>query len=61
MLSDNEINFLCAEIADETLEAENDAVWNSVVASIMAMGEMYTKEYDSEWDWEAVVSIQQQR
>lgn len=50
MLSDNEINFLCAEIADETLEAENDAVWNSVVVSIMAMGEMYTKEYDSEWD-----------
>ena len=50
MLSDNEVNLLCAEIADETLEAENDAVWNSVVASIMAMGEMYTKEYDSEWD-----------
>ena len=50
MLSDTEVNFLCAEIAEETLEAEHDAVWNSIVASILATGEMYTKEYESEWD-----------
>gem|GEM_PF-7078033 len=50
MLTDNEVNFLCAEIAQETLEAEHDVVWNSIVASILAAGEMYTKEYDSEWD-----------
>jgi hypothetical protein len=50
MLTDNEVNFLCAEIAQETLEAEYDAVWSSIVASILAAGEMYTKEYDSEWD-----------
>jgi hypothetical protein len=50
MLSDREVNLLCAEIAVETLEAETDAVWESVIANLMAMGEMYTKEYESEWD-----------
>lgn len=50
MLSDNEINFLCAEIADETLDAEVEANWASMVNQLLAMGEMYTKEYDSEWD-----------
>jgi hypothetical protein len=54
MLSDTEVNLLCAEIAaeaaEETLDAENEVLWNSIVANIMAMGEMYTKEYESEWD-----------
>jgi hypothetical protein len=50
MLTDKEVNLLCAEIASETLDAETDAVWESVVANLMAMGEMYTKVYESEWD-----------
>ena len=50
MLSDKEVNLLCADIAAETLDADTEAVWNSVVANLMAMGEMYTKEYESEWD-----------
>jgi hypothetical protein len=50
MLNDKEVNLLCADIARETLEAESEAVWESVVANLMAMGEMYTKEYESEWD-----------
>jgi hypothetical protein len=50
MLTDTEVNLLCAEIAVETLEAETSAVWESMIANLMAMGEMYTKEYESEWD-----------
>jgi hypothetical protein len=50
MLSDKEVNLLCAEIASETLEAEVEVSWASMVDQLMAMGEMYTKVYESEWD-----------
>ena len=50
MLSDKEVNLLCADIARETLDAEVAASWDSMVNQLLAMGEMYTKEYDSEWD-----------
>jgi hypothetical protein len=50
MLSDKEVNLLCAEIASETLDAEVEVSWASMVDQLMAMGEMYTKEYESEWD-----------
>ena len=50
MLTDNEVNLLCAAIADETLDAEVEANWSSMVNQLLAMGEMYTKEYESECD-----------
>jgi len=50
MLTDKEVNLLCAEIASETLDAEVEVSWASMVDQLMAMGEMYTKEYESEWD-----------
>jgi hypothetical protein len=50
MLTDKEVNLLCADIAAETLDADTEVVWDSVVANLMAMGEMYTKVYESEWD-----------
>jgi hypothetical protein len=50
MLSDTEVNLLCAEIASETLDAEVEVSWASMVDQLMAMGEMYTKVYESEWD-----------
>ena len=50
MLTDKEINLLCADIANATLDAEVEANWDSMVNQLLAMGEMYTKEYDSEWD-----------
>ena len=50
MLSDTEVNLLCAEIARETLDAEVEVSWASMIDQLMAMGEMYTKEYESEWD-----------
>jgi hypothetical protein len=50
MLTDKEVNLLCAEIASETLDAEVEVSWASMVDQLMAMGEMYTKVYESEWD-----------
>ena len=50
MLSDKEVNLLCADIAAETLDADTEAVWNSVVANLLALNEMYNKVYESEWD-----------
>ena len=50
MLSDAEVNLLCADIARETLDAEVEVSWSSMVDQLMAMGEMYTKVYESEWD-----------
>ena len=50
MLSDREVNLLCAAIAEETLDAEVEANWASMVDQLLAMGEMYTKVYESEWD-----------
>ena len=50
MLTDNEVNLLCADIASETLDAEVEVKWDSMVNQLITMGEMYTKEYESEWD-----------
>ena len=50
MLTDDEVNLLCAEIAEETLEAEMEDRWAQIVNQLITIGEMYTKEYDSEWD-----------